>query len=255
MVDMHSHLLPFLDDGAEDSDVMKRMLERYELEGVERILATPHYISGRYENRYEDIVRAISAYGLEGRVFPGQEVSLDYGTLSLVREGAVRGLAGGRMLLLELSFVGFDEDWLSYIFELQQEGYGVILAHPERYGCFLEDPSRLNDFIREGVFFQVNGASLEGLLGPEVQRLARSMAEHGIVDFVASDAHNAGRRPPRLKGAVEVLEGLVPGLGEDVLGNAEGLLEGVNPIIQERRGFRQKRRFRFRFPLPGGRIE
>lgn len=250
MTDMHSHLLPFLDDGAVDLDEMNSMLGRYELEGVDRILATPHYIPGRYENRFEDVERAIAGYGLEGRVFPGQEVSLDWSTLSLVRDGAIRGLAGGGLLLLELSFVGFDEDWLSYIFELQQEGFGVILAHPERYGCFLEDPRRLNDFIREGVSFQVNGASLEGLLGPEVQRLARRMAEQGLVDFVASDAHNSSRRPPRLKGALALVEEVCPGLSGVVLRNADGLLGGVLPEHGERRLFGESRR-RFWFPFLG----
>lgn len=247
MTDMHSHLLPFLDDGAEDLEEMNSILGRYELEGVDKIIATPHFISGRYENGFGDVAGAIVKYGLEGRVFPGQEVSLDHGTLSLVKEGVIQGLAGGRSLLLELSFAGFDEDWLSYIFELQQEGFEVIIAHPERYGCFLEDPTRLNDFIREGISFQVNGASLQGFLGAEVQKLAKGMAEHGVVDYLASDVHNLHRRPPRLKGALALLEEVVPGLRDVVLKNADGLLEGVSPVSQDRRVFESRRRFWFPF--------
>lgn len=235
MIDVHSHLLPGLDDGARDVGEMEEMLSVAEGDGVSKILATPHFVPWRYEVPYDEVASLIGELGLGGRVFPGQEVSLEESTLASVREGAVRGLNGGSRLLVELSFSQYREEYLSQIFELQQEGFEVVVAHPERYPYFVADPRLLGDFVREGVRFQVNGLSLLGGLGPGVLRFVEGLARAGLVDLVGSDCHDARRRPPKLREALEVLEGFVPGLSGVVQENAGALLEHRPFAGQERR--------------------
>lgn len=241
MVDVHSHLLPFVDDGAKDINGMNSMLSIYRDEGVDLVVATPHFKSGVFLNGYDEVVSCIEANGLSGRVVPGQEVFLDGYTLGYCRDGLIRGINGGSYLLVELAFDGFDVNYLSYVIELQGLGFRVVIAHPERYSYFLDSPCLLNDFIEVGCFFQVNSASLEGLLGADVKRFVLLMAEHGLVDFVGSDAHDGVRRAPRLRGAVGVLDRVRHGLGGVVLGNARALVDDGVLEVQVRRLFDEKR--------------
>ena len=241
MVDVHSHLLPMIDDGAEDIDELNMMLGMYEVEGVDRIVASAHFMPGRFDNCYEDVCLCIDALGLGGRVLPGQEVFLDGGTLGACREGLVRGINGSDYLLVELGFDFYREEYVSYVIELMNMGFRVVVAHPERYGYFVEDPVLLNDLIDVGCFFQVNSSSVEGLLGSKVRKFVFRMARAGLVDFLGSDAHGSRGRVPRLREAKAILGKEFPGLGEIVEGNALAMVEGRDLVRQERKVFVKKR--------------
>lgn len=241
MVDVHSHLLPFVDDGAKDINGMNSMLSIYRDEGVDLVVATPHFKSGVFLNSYDDVVSCIEANGLSGRVVPGQEVFLDGDTLGYCRDGLIRGINGGSYLLVELDFDRFSVDFLSYVIELIGLGFRVVIAHPERYSYFLDDPCLLNDFIEVGCFFQVNSLSVEGFLGVGVKRFVLRMAGMGLIDFVGSDAHGARGRVPRLRVAVGILDKVRVGLGGVVLDNARALVDDGLLVVQERKLFVEKR--------------
>lgn len=242
MVDIHSHLLPLIDDGAVDIDDLNRMLDIYLGEGVDRIVATPHFKSGIYMNSYEKVCLCIDVLGLSGRVLPGQEVFLDKDTLGYCKEGLIRGINGGSYLLIELAFDEFRMDFLSYVIELIDQGFRVVIAHPERYGYFLKNPSLINDFVDAGCFFQINSASVEGFLGNDVRRFVFMMAECGLVDFVGSDAHSSVKRVPRLKAALEILDKVKAGLGGIVESNARSLVLDELLFVQERKLIVEKRK-------------
>ncbi len=240
MIDIHSHLLPMVDDGAKDIEVMNLMLEMYKGEAVDRIVATPHFMPGRFDNDYEKVCFCIEALGLSGRVLPGQEVFLDAGTLDACRDGLVRGINGGSYLLVELSFDIFSEEYVSYVIELMNMDFRVVIAHPERYVYFLKDPMLVNDFIDAGCYFQVNAASVEGYLGSKVRKFVDKLAGNGLVDFLGSDAHSSGRRAPRLRHALSILDKVSSGLGGIVESNGLALIEDRDLVRQDRKRFIKK---------------
>ncbi|KAF0091909.1 MAG: protein-tyrosine phosphatase [Fusobacteria bacterium] len=242
MVDVHSHLLPLVDDGAIDIDDMNGMLDIYLGEGVDSIVATPHFKSGIYMNSYEKVCLCIDVLGLSGRVLPGQEVFLDKDTLGYCKEGLIRGINGGSYLLVELAFDKFRVDYLSYVIELIDFGFRVVIAHPERYAYFSKNPSLLDDFIRVGCFFQINSGSFLGLFGKDVKDFAFLLARSGLVDFVGSDAHGSVKRVPRLKVALQILDKAKAGLGSIVESNAKSLVLDELLVVQKRKPLADKRK-------------
>lgn len=237
MIDIHSHLLPLIDDGAVDIDDMNGMLDIYLSEGVDRIVATPHFKSGIFMNSYEKVSLCIDVLGLSGRVLPGQEVFLDKDTLGYCKEGLIRGINGGSYLLVELAFDKFRVDYLSYVIELLDLGFRVVIAHPERYAYFSKKPSLLNDFIRVGCFFQINSGSFLGLFGKDVKVFALLLARSGLVDFVGSDTHGSVKRVPRLKAALQILDKAAAGLAGIVESNARSLVLDELLVVQKRKLF------------------
>ncbi len=197
MVDIHSHILPGIDDGAQTIETSTAILKKAEELGVENIIATPHFIYGKYENDFQSVVKAVEELnkaaeeeGLKIKVFPGQEVFLDKQSDVLYKEGLIKGLNGTDYMLMEFPFDGDPLSALDIIYELKLLGVKPVLAHPERYMEIIRKPELINDFIAEGCLFQINAGSLAGKYGKDVLKLAGVFIQHGIIDFVGSDAHS-----------------------------------------------------------------
>lgn len=205
LVDLHSHVLPRVDDGARDDDEALRMLRTAEEDGIGTIAATPHahhFPGALVPERVARLNALAAAAGLTIRVVPGSEVRIAADLPARYRDGHLLTLNGSRYLLIELFF---DGGWPSYFFRLVDDlralGLRPILAHAERAEAVQRDPAPLRDLIAAGVPIQINAASL---VGP-AERGARPTAERLIRDrmahLLASDAHNAAWRPPRLRAA------------------------------------------------------
>lgn len=205
MIDIHSHILPGIDDGSKDMEMSVKMLKLAELKGTKTIVATPHYIKGIYENHYAEIfalhqelkIAAISA-GINVEILLGQEIMLDKHSLKLCREEKLRGINGTRYMLIEFPMGKLPRDALDLIYELRLLNIKPIVAHPERYEYIYESPITVNDFLSEGCFFQINAGSLQGLFGKKVYNCAKLLVREGLANFIASDAHSIGRRCPGL---------------------------------------------------------
>ncbi|MBU3178160.1 exopolysaccharide biosynthesis protein [Clostridium estertheticum] len=205
MIDIHSHILPGIDDGSKDMEMSIKMLKIAEEKGTKTIVATPHYIRGRYENHYDKIfdlhqevqVAAKNA-GLKIEVLLGQEVMLDKYALNLCKEKKIRGINETSYMLIEFPMDKLPNDALDLIYELKVLGTKPIIAHPERYEYIIDSPAGINDFITEGCLFQINAGSLQGLFGKKVQKCAKLLVKEGLVSFIASDAHSINRRCPGL---------------------------------------------------------
>jgi len=201
MIDIHSHILPGLDDGSPDMDTTLRMLSNAERCGTKSIIATPHYYRGFFETDYDivtnliaDLKNDIKSEGICIDIYPGQEVFLDKHTVELYRRRIINGLNGSRYLLVEMPMQDYSESFLDIIYELRLLGAVPIIAHPERYTYVMDDVNRLNHFIEEGCLFQVNTGSITGIFGKQVQRTAKVLIDNGLCNFIASDAHTDGRR-------------------------------------------------------------
>jgi protein-tyrosine phosphatase len=196
VIDLHSHVLPGLDDGAqtmEDSCELARTALR---DGITTIAATPH-VRADYPTtptQMEEGLAAVRAALAEGGVgvelVPGGEIALD--TLpSLSREDLARFTLGGsgRYLLLEFPYGGWPLDLEQRIFELVAKGLTPILAHPERSRDVQNDPRRLARAVSGGALVQVTAAAIDGRLGRNPKAAAARLLELGLVHAVASDAH------------------------------------------------------------------
>lgn len=241
MIDIHSHLLPMLDDGAADIREMNKILELYNKEGINVVIATPHFKSGVYDNHYEKVVSIINRLGITSFVAPGQEIYLDADTLKACNDGRIKGINGSSYLLIELSFEIYKAEYISYIIELKNLGYKLIIAHPERYLYFIENPDLLDDYIDMGCLFQINAHSLEGLFGSKIKKFAINIIESGLADFLATDCHSATNRAPRLKRALDIIDKVRPELKEILISNAHSLVDGRELISQQRSKIKQKR--------------
>ncbi|MCB2306048.1 exopolysaccharide biosynthesis protein [Clostridium estertheticum] len=214
MIDIHSHILPGIDDGSKDMETSIKMLKMAEEKGTKTIVATPHYIRGRYENHYEKnfdlhqkVKLAAKNAGLKIEVLLGQEVMLDKYALNLCREKKIRGINESSYMLVEFPMDELPNDALDLIYELRVLGIKPIIAHPERYEYIIRSLPDINDFINEGCLFQINAGSLQGVFGKQVQKCAKLLVKEGLVNFIASDAHSINIRCP----------GLIEGVREAVL--------------------------------------
>jgi protein-tyrosine phosphatase len=195
VIDLHSHVLHGLDDGAasleESLDIARAAVE----DGITGLAATPHV-----RDDYPTSVAAMGAAVAELRaalaagpipleLHTGGEVALD--RLRLLPADELRGfaLAGSRYLLVEFPYHGWPLDLAMRLFELQAAGLVPVLAHPERNADVMAAPERLEELVASGALVQVTAASLDGRLGRRTQRSGLELVRRGLAHLVASDAH------------------------------------------------------------------
>ncbi|MCK4282828.1 MAG: phosphotransferase [Candidatus Brocadiae bacterium] len=221
MVDIHSHVLPGLDDGPRRMDESLRMCELYVAQGVATVVATPHMCNALFDEVTAEMVRqgaerlaeACRKRGLELAVIPGGEVRLQPELMEMLDAGEVLTLGdSGRYMLLELpnQVVPRIE---RLVFELALRGITPVLSHPEHNLEFRRSPGRLAELVEYGCLVQVSADCLLGAFGRVARRAAARFVSSDLVHVVASDAHSAsGRRRPQFDHAARLLGGMV---GED----------------------------------------
>jgi protein-tyrosine phosphatase len=222
VIDLHSHILPGLDDGARDVEVSVEMARVAVAEGTRVIVGTPHvnHDYGVEPSFVRTEVLELGAVLAEREVpltvVPGAEVALS--RLPELDEEALAEscIARGPYLLVESPYsqaVPFLEEQL---FRLRAQGFRPMLAHPERCPLFQMDPERLARLVRQEVLCSVTAASMEGHFGRTVRRFTGEMFREGLVHDVASDAHDAHGRPPGLERGFHSLDEELPGIAQQV---------------------------------------
>lgn len=190
MTDIHTHLLPGVDDGFDALDKALEMLSYFQQVGVRRIYLTPH-VSDEYPNntpsslreRHEQLADA-APEGVELRL--AAEYMLDAGFRKRLSEGLLA--FPGNRVLVETSYLGAPLDFFNLLYDLSLEGYTPVLAHPERYAYMTEVDYYL--LKSKGYKFQMNLFSLSGLYGSAVRRNAQTILKRGFYDYVGSDCHD-----------------------------------------------------------------
>ncbi len=201
MIDIHCHVIPGIDDGAQNMKTALNMLRAAAADGVAHMIATPHYIRGSFDNdsslvqsRYRTLVESAAEAGIDICIYPGSEVFISYAIPQWIEDGVVCTLNHSSYVLLELPITGQIEYAKDTIFELKLKGYTPIIAHPERNEELAVQPNRLHEFIERGALAQVNAGSLTGLYGRAAKQAALTFLRHGMVHFIASDAHDCWNR-------------------------------------------------------------
>jgi len=207
MIDLHAHVLPGIDDGPDSLADAVAMLRMAHEDGTTVLVATPHQRHPQWPNedraRLERaLVELRAAAGEQApRLELGAEITVDSDLLREIDrfpQGPLLPLAGSRYLLLELSPGLGQEELRALVHELLVAGWWPIVAHAERYPWLAAEPAHLIELHELGAQLQITAMALTGGFGRRAQACAEFMLEHGIVDVVASDAHDPLDRPPLL---------------------------------------------------------
>ncbi len=203
MIDIHSHILPGVDDGSRSLEESLHIARQEESGGTACIISTPHLYDGSDLSRIPlfrevrlELQEALIQEGLQLKVLQGLEVYPFPDVLVALDEGADLSLAGrGTHILIDTPFSQFPFDFRTFLFQLRMKGLTPILAHPERAAEFQASMSLLQEFAESGCLLQVNAGSLQGKYGPIAVSLAREILQKRMAQFVSGDIHRPGRGP------------------------------------------------------------
>lgn len=208
MIDLHSHILPGLDDGAQslqDSLAMARMAVD---SGIHAMVATPHCVDDRRQEAHTAwtlLREAIHESQIPLHLFLGMEIFGTPDTARMLQEGELLTLNATRYPLIEFSFHTDGKEETSILYSICSAGFRPVVAHPERYTYIQENPKILNDWCRMGCLLQVNRGSLMGRFGRRAQQMAVALINRNFVTAIASDAHAVHQRTPWLKDVRQLL--------------------------------------------------
>lgn len=209
-IDMHSHILPEVDDGARDPDEMKEMLCIAYEEGIRCIIATPHYHPRRGHASPERLKEQLALLRREAhaidekfRIYLGTEIYFGQEVVEKLRNGRIMSMNGRNYVLVEFS----PSDPSDYICQsaqkLQVNGYEVIIAHVERYASLVSDMKQIYRLHEMGVHLQVNAGSIIGEIGWKTKKFIKKLMKEDLVFCVGTDAHRSDSRQPRMREAAE----------------------------------------------------
>ncbi|WP_281974568.1 tyrosine-protein phosphatase [Halobacillus litoralis] len=202
MIDIHSHILPGVDDGAQAIEESIKMAEAAVADGIETIVATPHHKNGSYDNfkhnvllQVEELNRTFQERNVRLEVLPGQETRI-YGEM-------IGGLEKEEILAINNNtnyvFVEFPSNAVpryatQLFFDLQVAGYQPIIVHPERNKQLIGDPDLLYSFVKRGSFTQLTAGSVCGHFGKKIKKFSEQLIEANLAHLIATDAHNDSTR-------------------------------------------------------------
>ena len=214
MYDLHCHILPNIDDGPSSVEETRIMLEIAAQEGIKVIAATHHFneeeltvadyleLHGTYYKHIQSVLEGLKS---NIQIVTGAEVMISPFLLQL-NELHNLCINGSRYLLIELPMMDVPEYTQGVIYNLRIKGITPIIAHPERNRWIMENPALLIPLIELGTLIQVNSGSITGDFGRNIKRCVKFLVKHNMVHLVATDAHSADKRPPRIRKAAQTLK-------------------------------------------------
>ncbi|MDZ7372054.1 MAG: hypothetical protein ONB12_12915 [candidate division KSB1 bacterium] len=208
LIDTHNHVIPFVDDGAEDWDVSLQMLREAEEDGISEVICTPHVLSNKdlteeekFISLFEELKKRALDAGIRVNLYLGSELYIQP-HYDFSRRMATLA-QNGRYFLVEFPMGQIPTFAEKNFFSLFGNQVTPVIAHPERNGSILGDPQKAYFFVQHGALLQVTAGSLLGNFGSQVAKLAAQLMDANLVQLVATDAHDTSRRRLKLKQAYE----------------------------------------------------
>lgn len=214
MIDIHSHILPELDDGSFDMVCSIEMAEIAVESGVEAMVATPHcnqrgyfenYASEELFGRFQALKSELKRSDIPLQLYLGMEVFGTQDAAELYRDGKLLTLNGGRYMLTEFDFYAEAHFMDTVLYSLLDAGCVPVVAHPERYVALQYSYGIVSKWLGDGMGIQVNRGSFSGRFGRGAKRLSYELLEQGLVSCIASDAHGVTTRTPDMSDIYEFL--------------------------------------------------
>lgn len=211
MIDIHTHILPGVDDGSPNMETSIKLLKEEINQGVTDVFVTPHYYKfrGFYstsdENTviFQQLVEEIKKHNMQINIYLGTEIYYDKNTIKNLNNKVVLPLGNTKFVLIEFSLCEESEDILEAINGITAKGYIPIIAHPERYP-YIKSIDAYYYMRRMGAKIQINASSLIGNYGRKTKKFVLNLIKSNLVDFVASDMHDF--RMVKLSEAYKVVE-------------------------------------------------
>ena len=197
LVDMHSHLIPDVDDGVDTVEESLEILIRLSELGYQKVITTPHVMGDYYPNdastivpKLNQLIELVIKEGIDIEIEAAAEYYLDEHFMHLLQTPEQLLTFGNNYLLIETSFINEPAFLREGIFQIISAGLQPVLAHPERYVFIQNDPDIANDLVERGVQLQLNLLSLAGYYSKAARKIAEKLIDQKLVSFVGSDCHN-----------------------------------------------------------------
>jgi tyrosine-protein phosphatase YwqE len=195
-VDVHSHLLPGIDDGVQSFEEAEAVVLKFVALGYQKLITTPHVMSDTFRNtpeiirsRLSDLRSYLAQKEISIPIKAAAEYYLDEDLIGKVEQGEPLLTFGQNYVLFETNFITEPLLLKQFVFLLATKGYSPVLAHPERYIYLQNRMDKLEDLINRGVLFQVNASSLSGYYSKGAQFTAFKLIDRGWIHFLGSDCH------------------------------------------------------------------
>jgi len=195
--DVHSHLLPGIDDGSPDIETSVQLIRGMNRLGYKKLITTPHIMWDVYKNTdtiilqaLEDVRNRLTNEHIEVEIQAAAEYFIDEHLGELVERRVPLLTFGNNFVLVEFSMVSQPFEWKKTLFEMQIQGYQPVIAHPERYSYLDRNKNFYDELKSAGYLFQLNILSLSGQYGNSVTELARYLSKKGYYDLIGSDLHH-----------------------------------------------------------------
>ncbi|MCM1268326.1 MAG: hypothetical protein NC302_10515 [Bacteroidales bacterium] len=211
-IDIHSHILPGVDDGSESYETSMRMLQCAADDGISKIILTPHHKPSHrrvslltWKEKTKSLLEMAAERKIGIELYLGSELYYRSGLLEELGNGAAATLAGSHYVLVEFSPMADYEYIRNGAYSLLTGGFCPILAHVERYQNVCARKYGIEDLIEMGCYMQVNAGSVTGSFGSKTKRFVKNMLKQRQVHFVATDAHDLGKRAPALSACADLI--------------------------------------------------
>ncbi|MBG1232687.1 CpsB/CapC family capsule biosynthesis tyrosine phosphatase [Aestuariivirga litoralis] len=213
MIDLHSHILPGIDDGAADLDASLAIARMAAADGIQVMAATPHFMPGVYDNsaadtraRVDSLQQVLNDAGIALHLVTGCDAHIRPDFPACLRGGSILTIHDSRYVLFEPPHISLPQRMEELLFNVTASGFVPVLTHPERLKWIEHHYEIMPRLVEQGVLMQVTAGSLTGRFGKRAQYWANRMLAEGLFHIVATDAHNVTSRPPLMAEAVRLLE-------------------------------------------------
>ena len=233
ITDIHTHILPEVDDGSKSFEESLEILDMEYRQGVRRIMLTPHYVSGEssyeYSRLYDLQSKLQENIGSDIALYLGNEILYSDDTVQGLREGRIQSLNCTRYVLVEYMPNIEVSRIFSSVADLERAGWIPVIAHVERYHRMIDKKDAIVELLRQGVYLQMNTNSLVGSRFDRRVRICRRMIKEGWISFLATDTHGSRYRPPEWNGALEWMDRQLgqKEIHELLWDNADRLIQGM----------------------------
>ncbi len=195
-VDIHSHILPGIDDGSPNVETSVSYIKQLSELGLNKFICTPHIFKEVYPNNSKTILTALAntkaelkAQNVKVEIAASAEYMMDIDFLDLLKKNEILAMPN-KYILIEMSYAAKNNNIEQYIFELNVKGFKPILAHPERYNYYHTNFNQYKRFKDIGCLFQINALSLTGYYGKDVKTIALKLVKEKLIDLIGTDLHH-----------------------------------------------------------------